>query len=677
MGNQRQKGAEMGCKPNPCSSGERDFLNEIAELRVAYARGNRGSAIRSKLALAYESLAEPLLAERMQEGDVPLAQDEALRHFLIQNREVARPLLLSSLSALSSVLKAARSQLKDPPALRIESYVLGQELKARPPWRIYEGTDEAHDQPVRICLRYKKTFNSAWLRAFLETAYRGAAFRHPLALGVKSVGQSEWGEAYFVLDAPRGESLETLLQRGHVFTKQSIARIGESLLMVLQQAHSQGFLHQFLQAGCLYVSDQRAQLFGVGLAAIFDETGDRRGFYRSPEFSAGARGDLYAAALLLYELLGGVNSTAGFKPVEPAHFWSVLERALSVDPKARYPHAGAFLEAWRSASARLGEKRLVLPPLKPSPALKPQKHVSTDPPSVGSDAISDGFLSGEMPAVSSRDFLALKEKIEEKSLLVPQVWEPPPPYGNVQNSGLRQPEPVFSQPVLSQKEWTPPPSVSSELLSSQEWLWSVRVPESHLIRINNEQNEAYQSIVQIEEKRLGAAVAMSNRDWNALKRLDLFKDLTEEEWRTTKPCLDCRQLEQAGMVIFDAGELQTAAYVVGSGLVALGAVDEQGQWQVLQQLSKGSVFGERALTFAGNHALRAVTLQSTRLYRIDRTAFECILCEKTALASKLQRGLGQILCDHLRKLNQQFKPSEGLGSQHAFSKWSRLLGRGK
>ncbi len=77
MGNQRQKGAEMGCKPNPCSSGERDFLNEIAELRVAYARGNRGSAIRSKLALAYESLAEPLLAERMQEGDVPLAQDEA------------------------------------------------------------------------------------------------------------------------------------------------------------------------------------------------------------------------------------------------------------------------------------------------------------------------------------------------------------------------------------------------------------------------------------------------------------------------------------------------------------------------------------------------------------------------------------------------------------------------
>ena len=217
-----------------------------------------------------------------------------------------------------------------------------------------------------------------------------AQLQHPHILPVLAAGARE-NLLYYVMPYVDGESLRARLARDGAFPIADATRILAEVADALTFAHERGVIHRDIKPENILLEGRHAVLadFGVARAVLEARTGDRLTStgtsvgtpgYMSPEQVAGdhvdARADLYALAIVGYELIAGGPPFTGpsaqailtahltqpppplisVRKETPRHVSDAIQRALSKDPASRFSSAAEFADAL-AQGAVLGEPR--------------------------------------------------------------------------------------------------------------------------------------------------------------------------------------------------------------------------------------------------------------------------------------------------------------------------------
>jgi len=102
-----------------------------------------------------------------------------------------------------------------------------------------------------------------------------------------------------------------------------------------------------------------------------------------------------------------------------------------------------------------------------------------------------------------------------------------------------------------------------------------------------------------------------------LAEVDLFKLLDENELAELASVIDSETVS-AGQIIFNAGELGDALYIVRSGEVELFVRDTAGQKIVLTTSEPNDIFGELSMLDERPRSATAMALEDTELLLLDR-----------------------------------------------------------
>ena len=226
---------------------------------------------------------------------------------------------------------------------------------------------------------------------FFAEAHRLITLSHPHILQVLDFGEHA-GMCFLVTQDSMGETLASLLRHQKHYGFQEAAVLLEQISAALHTAHNQGILHQNLSPRIVLVENgMQVRVAGFGLhtllrgadvrsltapfAQIVSIAGTYLGnpAYIAPECvygeSTSSRSDLYALAILLFELLAGCPPFEGnhflsvclaplsrtlppltaFRPDAPAALDQFFRQATSWRPEERFADASDLLTAYLSA----------------------------------------------------------------------------------------------------------------------------------------------------------------------------------------------------------------------------------------------------------------------------------------------------------------------------------------
>ena len=284
---------------------------------------------------------------------------------------------------------------------------------------VFLATDTRLDRPVAVKVMHRALAEDPeFVARFTREAKASARLSSAAVVAVHDYGTDrDTRLAYLVMEHVRGINLRQLLQeRGALPPARAVALI-EPVLRALAAAHAAGLVHRDIKPeNVLLADDGRVKVADFGLARAVETsnltqtTGLLIGTvaYLAPEQvesgTADARTDVYAAGVLLWELLTGTPPYSGDSPLSvayrhvhedipppstavggiPASLDALVVRATRRDPAARPLDGGAFLAELQLAAEDLPvstdppgaveHKTLVVPRVPPpAPAVKPKK----------------------------------------------------------------------------------------------------------------------------------------------------------------------------------------------------------------------------------------------------------------------------------------------------------------
>ncbi len=241
---------------------------------------------------------------------------------------------------------------------------------------------------------------------FKNEARAAGRLSHPGIVAVHDYGDT--GEVtYIAMEFVQGMSLRDYFNRGTRFQERDIVSIMAQLLEALQHAHEQGVWHRDIKpANLIVMNSGRVKIADFGIAKVetsqLTQTGLVMGSpgYMAPEqYSGGGvdwRADLFAAGVVLYQLLTGVRAFSGtteqvaykvchtspppVSEADPGHGWerydAVIARALAKEPDARFQTAESFraaiLEAYAApVSPTVSEETIIAEATRPVVVFEP------------------------------------------------------------------------------------------------------------------------------------------------------------------------------------------------------------------------------------------------------------------------------------------------------------------
>jgi eukaryotic-like serine/threonine-protein kinase len=239
---------------------------------------------------------------------------------------------------------SSRPEVSAPPGYR-----LGRLLGRGGMGEVYLADDLTLGREVAIkFLISDKTIDAEGERRLLREAQAAAALDHPGICTVYETGSTPDGRAFVVMQYVEGESLSTVLQRGPLPVRESLA-ICAQLAEALAAAHKGGIIHRDLKpANVIVTPSGRPKLLDLGIAKVVvnaagPETSTRSAStaegtiigtagYMSPEQvrqrPLDARCDLFCLGALLFECLTGQRAFEGSTDVE------TIAKVLHVHPPA-------------------------------------------------------------------------------------------------------------------------------------------------------------------------------------------------------------------------------------------------------------------------------------------------------------------------------------------------------
>jgi hypothetical protein len=241
---------------------------------------------------------------------------------------------------------------------------------------VYRAWDPQLEREIAIKILHGHFADTAVAERLLREGRALARIRHPNVVSVLGV-ESNKGQIGLCMDFVRGQTLEDVLHQQGTFGAAEAVVIGQDVCRALAAVHRAGLVHRDVKArnvmreraGRIVLMD-----FGTGREARQLQEAPGRDvsgtpLYMAPEVLAGGAAtppsDVYSLGVLLYHLVTGEypveagtlddlkaahregrrRFASELRPDLPPAFVRVLERALATEPNARYPNAGAFLDA--------------------------------------------------------------------------------------------------------------------------------------------------------------------------------------------------------------------------------------------------------------------------------------------------------------------------------------------
>jgi serine/threonine-protein kinase len=163
-----------------------------------------------------------------------------------------------------------------------------------------------------------------FVRRFQREAESASRLAHINIISVTDFGRTPDGLLFLVMEYLDGEALSALIRRGPIALPRAVAIFGQ-ILDGLGHAHAAGIVHRDLKPDNIMLVEREGRsdvvkLLDFGIAKVTDPEGHREALtqagvifgtpeYLSPEQALGegvdARADLYAAGVILYEMLTG------------------------------------------------------------------------------------------------------------------------------------------------------------------------------------------------------------------------------------------------------------------------------------------------------------------------------------------------------------------------------------
>ena len=260
---------------------------------------------------------------------------------------------------------------------------------------VYSATDLRLHKTVAVKVMAEHlAHDPTFVDRFTREARAAAMLSHPNVVGVSDQG-SDQGLVFLVMELVRGRTLRDLLTaRGRLTVAEAFAVL-EPVLSGLTAAHRAGIVHRDIKPENVLIGiDGVVKVADFGLARAVVGTGQTSQTggvligtvaYLSPEQlergRADARSDIYAAGIVLYEMLTGHPPYGGDTPLAVAYQhvhhdvpapstevpglpWAVDElvaRGTRRDPAGRPIDAGAFLAELSDVRKDLGIEPVPVP----------------------------------------------------------------------------------------------------------------------------------------------------------------------------------------------------------------------------------------------------------------------------------------------------------------------------
>ncbi|HVN12628.1 MAG TPA: protein kinase [Kineosporiaceae bacterium] len=309
---------------------------------------------------------------------------------------------------------------------------------------VYLALDRRLDRDVALKVMHAHLGDDQQFTArFIREARSAARLSHPGIVAVFDQGEDD-GLLYLAMEYLEGRTLRQVLGELGVLTPGEALDVLEPTLDALAAAHAAGIVHRDVKPeNVILTDDGRVKVADFGLARAASGVAATAGVlmgtaaYMAPELIADgladARGDVYAAGILLFEMLTGRPPFAGDVPLRiayrhvhedvppPSSLVGELPEPLDVlvtvatarDPARRPADAGALLALERSARARVPRPALAVRPARsrppagrPHPAGRAShtRMLAPDEPVHPTEALVDPVVEGPGDAVRDDPF---------------------------------------------------------------------------------------------------------------------------------------------------------------------------------------------------------------------------------------------------------------------------------
>lgn len=189
--------------------------------------------------------------------------------------------------------------------------------------QVWRATDETLERPVAVkVLRPDTASEEGFLERFRAEAKHSAALQHPNIATVHDFGEGA-SSAYLVMELIDGRPLSEIIKERAPLPPEEVTEILYQAALALNAAHEAGVVHRDVKPANIVVDEHgyaRLTDFGISRAiagAQLTQTGEVLGtpHYLAPEQAqgrpAGPASDLYALAVVGYELITGNRPFAG------------------------------------------------------------------------------------------------------------------------------------------------------------------------------------------------------------------------------------------------------------------------------------------------------------------------------------------------------------------------------
>ena len=224
---------------------------------------------------------------------------------------------------------------------------------------VYRATDVRLDRPVAVKVMHPGLGDDEEFAArFVREARAAARLSHPNVVGVYDQGEDA-GIVFLAMELVPGHTLRDTISREAPLEPARALALLEPVLSALAAAHRAGIVHRDVKPENVLISDDshsprvKVADFGLAKAVSTDTQHQATGgvligtvSYLAPELvvdgTSDARADVYAAGVLLYELLTGRKPHAGESPIQVAY--QHVNRDVPA-PSALVPGLPAYVDA--------------------------------------------------------------------------------------------------------------------------------------------------------------------------------------------------------------------------------------------------------------------------------------------------------------------------------------------
>lgn len=197
---------------------------------------------------------------------------------------------------------------------------------------VYEALDARLDRHVALKVMHPGlAADETYVSRFGREARAAARLSHPNIVGVHDQGEDD-GRVFLVMELVRGRTLRQVLDEDGALSPRAALDIAGPLADALAAAHHAGLIHRDIKPENVIIrEDGVVKVTDFGLArAVTSETATSASdallgtvSYLSPEQveqgQATARSDVYAAGLVIFEMLTGTKAFTGDNPMYVAY----------------------------------------------------------------------------------------------------------------------------------------------------------------------------------------------------------------------------------------------------------------------------------------------------------------------------------------------------------------------